>query len=124
MLQEALLRGIGDWIRLGGQSVYEGKPCGVTCEDSPKNFALKIGNKLYFYVHDLSITGDANVTVAGGGAGDKTFTGVNGTVKSIRWTDCDEALAFRQDGDRLTLSCTGYPYGKSLVVRIAEAELA
>jgi len=124
MLQEALLRGIGDWIRLGGQSVYEGKPCGVICEESQKNFALRIGNKLYFYVHDLSITGDSNVTLSGGGAGDKTFTGICGTVKNVRWTDCGEELSFRQDGGKLTIHCTGYPYGKSLVVRVAEAELA
>ena len=124
MLQEALLRGIGDWINLGGQSVYEGKPCGVTCDGADKNFALKIGNKLYFYVHDLAITGDAHVTVAGGGAGEKTFRGVEGKIKSVKWTDCDGALDFKQDGDAVTINCTGYTYGKSLVVRVAEAELA
>ncbi len=123
LLQEALLRGIGDWISLGGGSIYEGKPCGVTCEDAPKNFALRIDNKLYFYVHDLSITGDSNVTVAGGGAGDKVFTGVPGKIKSVKWTDCDGDLAFTQDGDKVTIGCTGYTYGKSLVVRVAEAEI-
>ena len=123
LLQEALLRGIGDWINLGGGSIYEGKPCGVSCEDAPKNFALRIDNKLYFYVHDLSITGDSNVTVAGGGAGDKVFTGVPGRIKSVKWTDCDGNLAFTQDGDKVTINCTGYTYGKSLVVRVAEAEI-
>lgn len=123
MMQEALLHGIGDWIRLGGQSIYEGKPCNVKCAESEKNFALKIGNKLYFYVHDLSITGDAHVTVNGGGAGEKTFTGVEGKIKSIKWTDCDESLDFAQDGNTVKINCTGYPYGKSLVVRVAEAEI-
>lgn len=122
-MQTALLHGIGDWINVGADSIYEGKPCGISGTDGSKNFALKIGKKLYFYVHDLSITGDANVTVEGGGAGEKTFTGVNGTVKTIKWTDCDENLVFHQEGDRITINCTGYPYGKSLVVRIAEAEL-
>ena len=120
-MQEALLRGIGDWIRYTGDAIYEGKPCGVS--GTGKNFALKHGNKLSFYVHDLSISGDANVTVEGGGAGEKVFTGVAGKVKSIRWTDCDEQLSFSQDGDRLTFNATGYPYGKSLVVRVAEAEI-
>ena len=114
---------IGEWISLGGQSIYEGKPCGVTCEGAEKNFALKIGNKLYFYVHDLAITGDANVTVAGGGAGEKTFCGVDGKIKSVKWTDCDGNLDFTQDGDKVKINCTGYTYGKSLVVRVAEAEL-
>ena len=121
LMQEALLRGIGDWIRYTGDAIYEGKPCGVV--GAGKNFALKHGNKLSFYVHDLSISGDANVTVEGGGAGEKVFEGVMGKVKSIRWTDCDEQLSFTQDGDRLTFNATGYPYGKSLVVRVAEAEI-
>ena len=128
MLQEALLRGIGDWIRIGGGSIYEGKPCGVYGEaladgTASKNFALKIGNKLYFYVHDLCVTGDAHVTVAGGGTGDKVFNGVEGKIKRVKWTDCDGDLSFTQDGDKVVINCTGYPYGKSLVVRVAEAEL-
>jgi len=123
MLQEALLRGIGDWIRITGDAIYEGKPCGVGCVESEKNFALKKGDKLYFYVHDLAIKGDSHVTVAGGGAGEKTFTGVAGKIRSIKWTDCGEALDFTQDGSTVKINCTGYTYGKSLVVRVAEAEL-
>ena len=87
LMQEALLRGIGEWISKTGNAIYEGKPCGVLGQG--KNFALKCGNKLYFYVHDLSITGDSNVTIEHGGAGEKTFTGVKETIKSIRWTDRD-----------------------------------
>ncbi len=131
MLQEALLRGIGTWIHLGGGSIYEGKPCGVYGESSAegvpsKNFALKAGDKLYFYVHDLSVTGDAHVMASGGGAGPKAFTGVEGKIKRIKWTDCEEELSFTQEEDtgRVVIQCTGYPYGKSLVVRVAEAELA
>ena len=76
------------------------------------------------YIHDLGVVGDANVTVEGGGAGEKTFVGIQGKIKSIKWTDCDEALSFVQDDDTVKLNATGYPYGKSLVVRVAEAELA
>lgn len=122
-LQDALLRGVGDWIRLGGCSIYDGKPCGVFGVGSAKNFALRDGNKLSFFVHDLSVVGDANVTVAGGGAGEKTFEGVPGRVKSVRWSDSGEELSFRQEGGRVTVVCTGYPYGKNLVVRVAEAEM-
>jgi len=121
LMQEALLRGIGDWISIVGDSVYEGKPCGIVAEGSAKNFALRIDNKLYFYIHDLHISGDSNVTVEGAGQGDKVFSGIPGTIKSIKWTDRDESLDFTQEGDRVSINCTGYPYGKSLVVRIAEA---
>ena len=123
MMPEALLRGIGGWINAAGSAIYTGKPCGVLGEGSAKNFALSDGGKLYFYIHDLCTSGDANVMPEGGGTGDKVFTGVKGKIKSIRWTDRDEQLTFTQDGDRLTMNCTGYPYGKSLVVRVAEAEL-
>lgn len=122
LIQRAMLQGLGDWIRATGDGIYTGRPCGVTGEG--KNFALRDDKKMYLYVHDLSIVGDANVTVDSGGAGEKTFSGVSGTVKSVRWTDCDEQLSFSQNGDQLTVACTGYPYGKNLVVRVAEVEFA
>lgn len=124
LLQEALLRGIGDWIRITGNGIYDGKPCGVHGVENQKNFALRNGNTMWFYIHDLGVVGDANVTVEGGGAGEKTFVGIQGKIKSIKWTDCEEALSFVQDGDTVKINATGYPYGKSLVVRVAEAELA
>ena len=121
LMQEALLGAIGKWIEKTGDGIYKGKPCGVLGEH--KNFALAAGNKLYFYVHDLAIDGNSNVTVAGGGAGEKLFTGVNGKIKSVHWTDNGEALGFKQDGSNLTIDCTGYRYGTNLVVRVAEAEI-
>jgi alpha-L-fucosidase len=121
MMQEALLRGIGEWIQKTGDAIYEGKPCGITGQG--KNFALKRGNKLYFYVHNLGIVGDSNVTVEFGGAGEKTFSGVKGKIKSIHWTDNGEELSFTQEGETLKVGCTGYRYGTNLVVRVAEAEM-
>jgi len=120
-MQEALLYTVGEWVRKTGENIYTVKPCGVAGEH--KNFALKAGDKLYFFVHDLTIKGNEHVTVAGGGAGDKLFTGVKGKVKRVRWTDNGEALDFRQEGETVTIDCTAYPYGTSLVVRIAEAEM-
>ncbi len=121
LMQEALLRGIGEWISKTGDAIYEGKPCNIL--GTGKNFALKRGDKLYFYIHALSISGDSNVTIEEGGAGEKTFTGVKEKIKSIRWTDRDESLSFVQDGEILKINCTGYPYGTDLVVRVAEAEI-
>ena len=125
LLQEALLRGIGDWIRLGGSSIYDGKPCGIYgAEENARDFALRIGDKLYFYVHGRAVIGGANVTVEGAeGVGGRVFTGVAGKIKSVKWTDSDEAVPYSQEGDHLTVQFAGYPYGKNLVVRIAEAEL-
>ncbi len=122
LMQQALLHGIGDWIRATGNVIYTAKPCGI--EGDGKNFALRDGNKLYLFIHDLSIIGDSNVTEDHGGAGVKAFRGITDRAVSVRWTDCDETLNFTQDGNTLHVECTGYPYGKNLVVRIAEVTLA
>ncbi len=122
LIQEALLRGIGEWIDITGDGIYRGKPCGVLGEG--KDFALGADGRMWFYVHDLGVIGDSNVTVDGGEDGERRFTGPMGKIKRIRWTDCDEELSFVQDGDGVTVSATAYPYGKHLVVRVAEAELA
>ncbi len=122
-MQAALLEGIGDWIRSVGQSVYKAKPCGIEGIESKKNFALRDGNKVYFYVHDLSVTGDSNVTVEGGSAGEKSFSGVNFGVKNLHWIDNNEELSTKQNENKFTFNATGYPYGSSLVVRVAEGDI-
>jgi alpha-L-fucosidase len=121
LLQEAMALAMGDWINKTGACIYKGRPCGVLGDG--KNFALEADGKLYFFVHDLTISGNENVTVAGGGAGEKRFAGVKGKVKSVRWVDNGEELDFTQEGDEFKVNCTAYPYGTSLVVRIAEAEM-
>lgn len=121
-MQEALLYGIGGWINKTGNAVYEGRPCGVL--GARKDFALRANGKLYFFVHDLAIKGNENVTVEGGGYGPRSFSGLQDKIARIRWTDNGEELSFTQNGTDITVDCTGYPYGTNLVVRIAEAELA
>ncbi len=123
-MQAALMEGIGEWIRAVGSSIYKAKPCGITGIESQKNFALRDGNKIYFYIHDLSVTGDGNVTVAGGAAGEKSFTGVKGNITNLHWVDNDEMLETRMDGENFVMNATGYPYGTSLVVRVAEGDIA
>ena len=126
LMQEALLRGIGDWVRATGNVIYRAKPCGVA--GNGRDFTLRDGHKLYFFVHGLHVTGDGNVVVDRGGddVNAWTFTGVPGKVKRIRWTDAAGSgrdLGFTQDGDSLKIDFTHYPYGADLVVRVAEAEL-
>jgi len=41
-------------------------------------------------------------------------------VESVVWMDNGENLSFVQDGDKLDIAFTGYPYGRSLCVRVAE----
>lgn len=121
LLQEALLREIGKWVDVTGKVIYTPKPCGVC--GSGKNFALKDGKRMYFFVHDISIIGHSDVSVGGGNAGNTCFTGITDKVKSMRWTDNGEELTFTQNGKEFSFNATGFPYGTNLVVRVAEAEL-
>ena len=125
LMQEALLRGLGDWIRATGNVIYTAKPCSAVSLGNQKDFVLRDRNKLYFFIHDLGISGDGNVVVdRGGNAGLGSFEGVPGRVKSIRWTDdAEHTLHFSQIDDKLTVDFTHFPYGTDLVVRVAEAEL-
>lgn len=119
-MQEALLCGIGDWIRVTGDAFYEAKPCEAKGEN--KDFILKKGNKLYAYIHGLTIQGDSSVTVETANLGWKNFTGIGGKIKSVKWTDNGEALDFKQDGSNASIFATGFEYGTQLVVRVAEIE--
>ena len=124
LMQEALLRGLGEWIHATGDVIYTAKPCGVTPADGGKNFALRDGNKLYFFVHDLRIKGDGNVVVDQNTDNmDGRFNGIPGRVRSIRWTDCEGDLKFTQNGDTIHIDFTHFPYGTDLVVRVAVAEM-
>lgn len=120
-LQKALMEGIGDWIRACGSSIYKAKPCGVAGDG--KNFALRDGGKIYFYIHDLRINGDSNVTKEAGASGSFLFRNVPGRIANLHWVDNGRELEFEQEGGSLNINCTGFPYGVNLVVRVAEADL-
>ena len=88
-----------------------------------KHFALRAGNKLYFFIHNLSIVGNSDVTFGECTEGLRTFRGVADKIKRICWLDNGKEIGFKQTEDECLLDCNGYPYGTDLVVRIAEAEL-
>ena len=121
MMQEAMLREIGVWIDTCGKCIYKGKPSEIFAAE-PKNFALEADGKAYLFIHNMCVLGDANVTVNGDGLGPKNFDRVARRVKSVRWTDNGEELAFTQAREHLTVNATGFPYGKNFVVRVAEVE--
>lgn len=121
LMQEAMLRELGVWVKTCGECIYRGKPSKIhACED--KNFALEADGKAYLFIHNMCVLGDANVTVNGNGLGPKNFDRVPKKAKSVKWTDNGEELSFTQDREHLTIDATGYPYGKNFVVRVAEVE--
>ncbi|MBQ7986230.1 MAG: alpha-L-fucosidase [Clostridia bacterium] len=119
--QARLMELIGNWMKLNGEAIYNGRP--YASYSVGKNFILKSydGKSLYLFVFDLGIEGSANVTVGGKYFGSYSFGNVTDKVSSIEWMDNGEALKFIQGEDMLCVNFTGYPYGKSLGVRVAKA---
>ena len=124
MMQKAILDNTARWIRkVSPRAITEGRPTDVAGANG-QDFALALDGELHLFVHKLGLDGDAHIVVNGTTCGIRTFTGVEGRVKRITWSDNGEELSFRQEGDTLEVYCTGYPYAVNLVVRCAVCELA
>jgi alpha-L-fucosidase len=121
--EAAVLRKVGEWIRLHGDLVYEGKPVAVQCQGS--DFLLYKGNRYYYFAHDLTRRGNAHVVTPGSSQGPRVIDGFPKRVKSIRWLDDNEKGRFSQSTDQsmLTIDCAGFDYGNDLVVRVAEVKI-
>ena len=121
-ITEALLENIGQWTSMAKESLYEGKPSTMVCNED-KDFVLEKDGYAYIYVHDLPLLGPKDVVVAYEKTdGDHSVRNVNRKVKSMKWVDNNEELLFTQDDDVLKYRATGYYYGTQLIVRIAKVE--
>ncbi len=121
--ESATLKRSGAWVAMHAKPIYEGKPTDVKC--AGRDFVLEADGKLYLFVFDLSVHGHANVTVAAGGAGPRTLSGITRKIKSAKWMDNGEPLDVAQNVEKgfASIRLTGFPYGTNLVVRVAEIEL-
>lgn len=118
-----ILKIVGRWTETYKDIIYTGKPYPVVC--SGEDFILQTPDqKLYLFAFDLGNEGDENVTI--GAQTDasrlRTYAGITQPVKAVRWLDNNLELPFVQDVEKqlLTVHATGFPYGKNLVVRVAE----
>jgi len=122
--EAAALRCAGRWVEKYGSLLQTAKP--LACECQGRDFVLKQGKKFYYFTFDLLISGHSNVTVSSGksGPGLRTISGLPGKIRAAKWLDNGESLSFAQNaktGDAV-LHLTGYPYGTTLVVRVAELD--
>ena len=119
--QKELLKLLGKWVAKFGDAIYTAKPYGA--QSAGENFILKGDKKLYIFCFGIGINGDENVTIDIAGCGTYAFDDVTDKVKSVKWMDNDEELKFTQNGDMLAVKLTKQPYGTSLFIRVAEAEI-
>lgn len=124
-MQEATMECIGRWMSFFGKAIYNGRP--YLYYDNTKDFVLRDAEDektLYLFKFEVGKkSGDTNVTIDFGGDGVTKLTGFLGEVESVNWMDNGESLRFAKDGDTLSVICTGYDYGVSLCVRVAEIKL-
>ena len=46
--------------------------------------------------------------------------GIDREIAQVSWMESDEKVPFEQTGDRVYFNLMGYPYGRSLCVKVAE----
>jgi len=123
-MQQAIMECIGRWMKIYGKAIYDGRPF-VTYRDK-REFLLRDVNDektLYLFRFDPGHSrGNADVSLEFKESEATVLENVPVKVLSITWMDNGEKLAFSQDGDRLMVNFTGYPYGQSLCVRVAEVK--
>ena len=66
-LPREMVRTLGNWIKLCGQSIYEGRPCGVTSGEN--DFALDYQGGLHLFIFNLHRRGDKHVVIQDGRKG-------------------------------------------------------
>lgn len=120
--QRELMAIVGKWMDIYGEAIYLGKPHPATCGNA-KNFVLKADGYLYFFIHNLGMQGDSNVTVDSDCDNDFVFKGVDEDIENVQWMDNAEELAFNQKDGEFSLYATGFPYGMSTCVRVAKAKI-
>lgn len=118
--ERATLELVGDWLTMHPQPFYTGKPSGYRCQG--RDFVLEADGRLYYVALDLSVVGHEDVTVPVGSTGPRSIRDLKRAIRGVRWLDNNESLSFTQNVELgyATLNLTGYPYGRNLVVRVAE----
>lgn len=126
-MQRGIMECIGRWMDSFGEAIYNGRPY-ISYDDKPE-FFLKHENDhnvLYlFRFNPQQCYGDKNVTLDFSEDSPKLplFDKFNREVISASWLDNGEQLSFIQDGDKLKINFTAFPYGQSLCVRVAKVLL-
>ncbi len=125
LIQRGMMECIGRWMSLYGTAIHNGRPY-ITYRDK-REFVLRDVNDpktLYLFRFNPGHSdGNKNVSLSFSEDTTVVLEKFDCTVKSIRWMDNGEELLFTQEGEVLTANLTGFPYGQSLCVRVAEVKI-
>ena len=115
---------IGHWMRIYGKAIYNGRP--YILYDDKREFLLRDVNDsktaYLFKFNPNQANGDENVSLELDGKKALVLENIPETVSAVTWMDNNENLNFKQEGNRVLINCTGYPYGQSLCVRVAQIQ--
>ncbi|MBQ8688971.1 MAG: alpha-L-fucosidase [Clostridia bacterium] len=124
LLDTAMLRTLGDWIRSFSEATAGTLPTGVEVDGRDGDFLMKGEGAYYLFCHDLAMRGAADVVVNDDEREDFTVRfKLAERVKSMSWLENGSKVSFVQDGDELTVYTEPQPYGQSVVVRIVKIEV-
>ena len=124
LLDTAMLRTLGDWIRSFSEATAGTLPTGVEVDGRDGDFLMKGEGAYYLFCHDLAMRGAADVVVNDDEREDFTVRfKLAERVKSMSWLENGGKVSFVQDGDELTVYTEPQPYGQSVVVRIVKIEV-
>jgi alpha-L-fucosidase len=119
-LDRAVLRRVGQWVARHDDLLRHGLPTDIRCEGG--DFVLEHDGRLFYFAHDLSCGGDVNVALGGQNNLTRRVAGLDRPITAARWLDGGPSLEVSpaDDGEAIRLALTGFPYGRHLVVRVAE----
>ena len=122
LMQKATMQCIGRWMETYGKAIYNGRP--FIYYPDRREFILRDAfdpKTAYLFVFDLNQAGgDANVTLNLTEDGMTMLNRIPYSVESAVWMDNGRDVVFRQNGDEFYFKPTGFRYGTSLCVRVAE----
>ncbi len=124
-MQRGIMECMGRWMSAYGRAIYNGRPC-ITYPDKREFVLRDVHDPKTLYLFRFNpghSDGNKNVSLSFCEDTTVVLDKFCGQVESIAWMDNAEQLLFAQEGDVLTVNMTGYPYGQSLCVRVAEVKI-
>ena len=118
-IDKATLKLMGRWVAYFDEAIREPEPTDIVVEGKQDDFVLKHGKNYYLFCYNLPMIADANVAIFENTAYDSVFK-LADKIQSVKWMDNGEEVAFKQDGEDVTITTVPFTYGRNLVVRVAK----